>query len=51
MTKQKAAIILEEVIDTLIEVGNGVTDEMLHAAADQLIKFRDEWFENERRGS
>lgn len=44
MDKDEASIILEDVIDTLIEVGNGVTDEMLHEAADKLLKFRDEWF-------
>lgn len=44
LTKEKASIILEDVIDTLIEVGNGVTDEMLHDAADDLIRFRDQWF-------
>jgi hypothetical protein len=42
----KAANLLEEVIDTLIEVGNGITDEDLHKAADKLLKFREECFEN-----
>jgi hypothetical protein len=46
MLKKEASIILENIIDTLIEVGNGVTDEDLHEAADQLLKFRDEWFNN-----
>jgi len=41
--KEEASIILEEVIDTLIEVGNGVTDKDLHEAADKLLKFRDQW--------
>ena len=32
--------IIEDVLDTLIEVGNGVTDEMLHAEADKLFGLR-----------
>lgn len=32
---------LEDTIDTLIEVGNGVTDDMLHSLADRLIEERD----------
>lgn len=47
MTKQEAHGLLEDVLDTLVEVGNGVTDEMLHEAADKLFKFRDEWFNKE----
>lgn len=31
---------IEDVLDTLLEVGNGVTDEMLHEAADKLFKVR-----------
>jgi hypothetical protein len=37
----KAREVLEDVIDTLIEVGNGTTDQDLHEAADKLIAFRD----------
>lgn len=36
---------LEGVIDTLVEVGNGVTDEDLHKAASELILFRDRYRE------
>jgi len=35
------SISLETVIDTLIEVGNGITDEYLHEEASRLIKERD----------
>jgi hypothetical protein len=44
LTKEESSILLEYVIDTLIEVGNGVTDKDLHEAADRLFKFRDFWF-------
>jgi len=40
MTKQ---ILLEKAIDTLIEVGNGTTDEMLKEACDDLFIFRKEF--------
>ena len=33
--------LIEDVLDTLIEVGNGTTDEMLHEAADELFRARD----------
>ena len=33
--------LLEDVLDTLIEVGNGTTDKMLHSAADSLFIVRD----------
>ena len=33
--------LIEDVLDTLIEVGNGTTDEMLHEAADKLFMVRD----------
>jgi thymidylate synthase len=36
-----SSISLETIIDTLIEVGNGVTDEQLHQEADRLLKERD----------
>jgi predicted Rossmann fold nucleotide-binding protein DprA/Smf involved in DNA uptake len=39
--KVEERVWIEEIIDSLIEVGNGVTDEELHAAADKLIAFRD----------
>lgn len=43
LTDIDARLIIEDVLDTLIEVGNGVTDEELHYAADKLFKFRDAW--------
>lgn len=46
LSNSEASILLETVLDTLVEVGNGVTDETLHEAADQLFKFRDFWFEH-----
>lgn len=33
--------LIEDILDTLIEVGNGVTDEDLHESADKLFKVRD----------
>ena len=33
--------LIEDVLDTLIEVGNGTTDEMLHEAANKLFMVRD----------
>jgi hypothetical protein len=33
--------LIEDILDTLIEVGNGTTDEMLHEAADELFRVRD----------
>ena len=44
LEKGEASILLEEVLDTLIEVGNGTTEEHLHEAVDRLSKFRDEYF-------
>ena len=38
--KKPAMQLIEDVLDTLVEVGNGVTDEMLHEAADKLFKAR-----------
>lgn len=46
LTIEDAAFILEDVIDTLCQVGNGVTHEHLHEAADYLFAFRDLWFKN-----
>lgn len=42
----EAVEIIEDVLDTLIEVGNGTTDEELHRACDKLFKFRDEYLES-----
>lgn len=41
MDWDEAMELIEEVLDTLIEVGNGVKDEDLHRAADYLFKARD----------
>jgi hypothetical protein len=46
ISDSEASIILETVLDTLIEVGNGTTDRQLHEQCDQLFKFRDKWFVN-----
>lgn len=42
----EASCLLEEVLDTLVEVGNGITEGHLHKACDQLFAFRDLWFKN-----
>ena len=44
MDDKEASVILEETLDVLAEVGNGVTNEMLYKQCDKLLKFRDEWF-------
>jgi len=44
MNKSEASTILETVIDSLIEAGNGITEADLHRSDDLLLKFRDEWF-------
>lgn len=44
MDKLEATRLLEDVLDVLLEVGNGVTDQQVHEAADKLFRFRDEWF-------
>jgi len=43
MNRKEANDILEDVIDTLNEVGNGTSDADLHTARDQLLRFRDEY--------
>lgn len=43
-TLNEASSLLEDVLDTLVEVGNGVTDSDLHDAADKLFEFRNEHF-------
>lgn len=40
----KAALLIEDVLDILFEVGNGTTEEDLVEAAEKLLKFRDEFF-------
>jgi len=46
MTDDDTIIIIEGILDTLVEVGNGVTDEMLHKQCDYLFAFRDLWMKN-----
>jgi len=46
LTDDDARLIIEDVLDTLIEVGNGITDADLHEAADKLFIFRDYWLKN-----
>lgn len=41
----KYRIILEEVLDTLTEVGNGASDEALHESFYKLLAFRDDFFD------
>lgn len=36
----EAQRLIEDILDTLIEVGNGTTDKMLHEAADKLFEVR-----------
>jgi hypothetical protein len=43
ITDQEAYEIIEDVIDTLCEVGNGVTDKDLLIAQGNLFLFRDSW--------
>jgi len=44
ISDNEAAYIIEHLLDTLIEVGNGVTAEMLHEWCEMLLIFRDHWF-------
>lgn len=43
MNKTEAHKIIEDVLDVLVEVGNGTTDEQLREACDKLFKFKDEF--------
>ena len=45
LTDEDAALIIEIVLDSLIEVGNGVSDETLHESAEYLFALRDKWFQ------
>jgi hypothetical protein len=47
LSRNDAGLIIEGILDDLIEVGNGTTDEMLHIAADKLFALRDKWFNRE----
>ena len=42
-----AALLLEDVLDTLVEVGNGTSDEDLRLACKKLFLFRDAYFNKE----
>lgn len=44
LTKDDVSLIIENVLDVLIEVGNGTTEDELHKAADYLLALRDKWF-------
>ncbi len=45
LTDQDASSIINGLLDTLIEVGNGgITDAHLHEEADRLFALRDYWF-------
>lgn len=46
ITCEEAFSLVDDVIDTLIEVGNGTTDEMLHEGADKLFVVRDCYIRN-----
>jgi hypothetical protein len=39
-----AECLLEDVLDTLVAVDNGVPDELLNEACTKLVRFYDEWF-------
>ena len=45
ITREEALELIEQVIDMLIEVGNGTTDEQLHKGADLLFIVRDRYIE------
>lgn len=49
LTESEAFNLVDNVIDTLIEVGNGTTDDMLHEAADILFLVRD-YYISEKEG-
>jgi len=40
----EAQTLIEDILDTLIEVGNGVTEEQLYIACQKLFCVRDCWF-------
>jgi hypothetical protein len=44
LSDDDAALIIENVLDALVEVGNGITDEELHKQAEYLFALRDKWF-------
>lgn len=44
LSDDDAAFIIENVLDALVEVGNGITDEALHKQAEYLFALRDKWF-------
>lgn len=44
ITRPEAVTLLEDVLDTLVEVGNGITEEDLKISCDKLFKFRNEYF-------
>lgn len=44
LTNNQAKLIIENVLDTLTEVGNGTTDNMLYATLDYMFALRDLWY-------
>lgn len=47
LSRGVAALLLEDVLDTLVEVGNGASNEMLRLACSKLFLFRDGYFNQE----
>lgn len=47
LSREVAALLLEDVLDTLVEVGNGTSDEDLRLACMKLFLFRDAYFNKE----
>jgi len=44
LSDSDASLIIENVLDSLYEVGNGETEEGLEVALHELFAFRDYWF-------
>jgi len=43
LSNEDASFIIENLLDVLVEVGNGTTDEELHKQADYLFALRDKY--------
>lgn len=43
LTDEDAKFIIEEVLDCLVEVGNGTTDKQLHECANFIFALQDNW--------
>jgi hypothetical protein len=46
VSDEDAALIIEIVLDSLVEVGNGTSKQTLHESANYLFALRDKWFKN-----